>query len=178
MSEKKYIIGLFDDEQPLLKAVKKSREAGFKIWDVFTPFPVHGLEHALGYKDSRLHTLGFIFGATGTATALGFMTWINAVNYPVNFGGKPQMAIPAFIPITFELTVLFASVGMVLMYLFRNQLAPGIKAEVMDSRVTDDRFAMVYEIDDDMDQGDIEEIQGFLDSCGVVETKISSPEEV
>lgn len=177
MKTKKYIIGLFDDEEPLMKAVKKSRDEGFNIWDVFTPFPVHGLEKALGYSDSRLHTLGFIFGATGTATALGFMSWINAVNYPINFAGKPQLSIPAFIPITFELTVLFASVGMVLVYLFRNQLAPGIKAEVMESRTTDDRFAMVYEVGEDFPAKELKRLRSFLEKNGALEIKEKEVEE-
>ena len=171
MANRRYLIGLFDDEKPLLNAVKKSKEEGFRIWECFTPFPVHGLDEAMGLKGSRLHTLGFIFGATGTLTALGFMSWINVVNYPINFGGKPFLSLPAFIPITFELTVLFASVGMVLMYLFRNQLAPGIKAEIMDSRTTDDHFAMVYQLDEDTPDEEVSRMKDFLTEVGVVETK-------
>ena len=111
---KRIVYGLYEDEEILLKAVKNARAEGLKIWNCFTPFPVHGLDHAMGIKETRLHTAGFVFGATGTLTALTFMSWVNTINYQINFGGKPNLSLPAFIPITFELTVLFASVGMVL----------------------------------------------------------------
>ena len=76
MSVKKFVVGCFDDEKVLFPAIKNVRRAGYKIHDVYTPFPVHGLDHALGIRETSLHTAGFIFGITGTATALGFMGWI------------------------------------------------------------------------------------------------------
>ena len=90
-----------------------------------------------------------MFGATGTLTALGFITWISTVNYPINYGGKPYFSLPAWIPITFELTVLFAAVGMTLTYLYLNRLAPVLKHRILDERITSHMFAMSFEIDAD-----------------------------
>lgn len=119
-----------------------------KIHDCYTPFPVHGLDDAMGLRMTRLHSAGFIFGATGTLTALTFILWVTTNNYPINYGGKPYLSLPAWIPITFELTVLFASVGMFLTYLYLNRLAPGVKAEIVDERTTSHLFAMTFELDE------------------------------
>ena len=76
--------------------------AGYKIHDVYTPFPIHGLDHALGLRETSLHTAGFIYGITGTSIALGGMSWVFTSDWPLNIGGKPHFPFPAFIPITFE----------------------------------------------------------------------------
>ena len=166
---KRILYGLYEDEEILLKAVKRARAEGLKIWNCFTPFPVHGLDHAMGIKDTRLHTAGFVFGATGTLTALIFMTWVNTVSYPINFGGKPEFSLPAFIPITFELTVLFASVGMVLLYLHINRLAPGMEPDILDPRITSHLFAMGFEIDDSTTEEQVEEVRRVLRESGAAE---------
>ena len=87
MSNKKILYGLYDDEVTLIDAVKKVRAEGLKIQDCYTPFPVHGLDDAMGLRATRLHNAGFIFGATGTLTALSFILWISTNNYPMNYGG-------------------------------------------------------------------------------------------
>ena len=109
MAKKKFVVGCFDDEEVLFPAVSKVRKAGYKIHDVYTPFAVHGLDHALGLRETSLHTAGFIYGITGTTTAISCISWILTKDWPLNFGGKPHFALPAWIPICFELTVLFAS---------------------------------------------------------------------
>jgi hypothetical protein len=141
---KRFTTGVFHDEELLLKAVRNIRSRGIKIHDVYTPFAVHGMEDALGLEDSRLHTAGFLFGATGTITAVTLMTWAS-FNYPNVFGGKPIFALPAFIPITFELTVLFAAVGMTLTFLIKSNLLPGVKPRIMDTRITDDKFVIAFD---------------------------------
>jgi hypothetical protein len=142
-----FIVGLWDHEEVFIHAAEHIRHDGVEIYETLTPFPVHGMEEALGYRDTRLHTAGFMFGATGTTLALSFMTWVMTTNYPINFGGKPYFALPSFIPITFELTVLFASIGMVLTYCVRNKLIPGYVPRIYDKRTTDDRFAFVFDIE-------------------------------
>ena len=134
-----------------------------------TPFPVHGLDEAMGLRMTKLHSAGFLFGATGTLTALGFITWISTVNYPINYGGKPYFSLPAWIPITFELTVLFAAVGMTLTYLYLNRLAPGIKHRILDERITSHMFAMSFEIDADTSDARKAEIRKALEANGAVE---------
>ena len=98
----------FDDEVPLLQAVRILRDSKEIITDVLSPFPVHGLDEALSLKRSRIPVVGFIFGALGAIIAFGFQAWVFTVSYPLIIGGKPFFSVPTFIPITFEVTVLFA----------------------------------------------------------------------
>ncbi|MFN5931210.1 MAG: DUF3341 domain-containing protein, partial [Sphingobacteriales bacterium] len=86
MAVKKFVVGCFDDEKALFPAVAAVRKAGYKIHDIYTPFPVHGLDHAMGLRETSLHTAGFVFGLTGTTTAVSFMTWSFTKDWPVNIG--------------------------------------------------------------------------------------------
>ena len=114
--------------------------------------------------------LGFFFGATGTTLALTFMTWVMTTNYPINFGGKPYWPVPSFIPITFELTVLFSAWGMTLTYLVRNKLWPGRVPRIYDKRTTDDRFALVFDAEKISAQ-EISDIKSLCTKEGAVEVK-------
>ncbi|MBK6730153.1 MAG: DUF3341 domain-containing protein [Bacteroidetes bacterium] len=169
MSDKKVLFGLFEDEQVLMKAVKNVRAEGMKITDVLTPFPVHGLDDAMGLRMTKLHSAGFIFGIAGTLTALVFITWISTMNYPINYGGKPYFSLPAWIPITFELTVLFSAVGMTLTYMYLNRLAPGMKPKILDERITSHMFAMTFELDGQTAENKKQEIRDVLIGNGAVE---------
>jgi hypothetical protein len=173
MAVKKYAVAVYNDEAVLFPAVKNVRKKGYKIHDVFTPFAVHGLDEALGYKTSDLHVAGFIYGITGTSTALGFMGWIFTTEWPQNFGGKPHFPLPAFIPIVFELTVLFAAVGMVLTFCYLCQIMPGVKKHLFHPRQTDDKFVMTIEVDDN----NAAEVQSYLASTGAEETNVQVAEE-
>lgn len=174
MAIKKFAVACYDDEAVLFPAVKQVRHSGYKLHDVYTPFPVHGLDVALGHKETDLHVAGFCYGITGTATALGFMSWIFTSDWPINYGGKPFFALPAFIPITFELTVLFSAVGMVLTYCYLNQIMPGVKKHVFHPRQSDDYFVIVMEITDPSTEN---EIVDFLKSTGSIETSVQVAEE-
>ena len=167
----RFLIGLYDHEDTLLKAIKRIRGAEVEITDALTPFPVHGIEDALGMKGTRLHTAGFMFGMTGMIVALTLMIWTMGLNYPVNIGGKPFVAIPSFIPITFELTVLFAGVGMFFVYCFRNKLFPGRIPRIMDKRITDNMFALTFALAPDESADKIRQIEGLLEETGAVEVK-------
>ena len=143
MAQQKYTIGVYDDDITLMAAVDTLNERRIKIADVFTPFPIHGLEHKLHLKESRLPVAAFWFGFLGTTSALAMMIFMNVFDWPMDIGGKPGFAYPAFVPITFELTVLLSALGMVGVYLFINKLAPGAKPVLADIRQTDDRFVIV-----------------------------------
>lgn len=138
-----------------------------EIYETLTPFPVHGLEHALGYRDTQLHTAGFLFGATGTTLALSVMSWVMVSNYPINFGGKPNWPLPSFIPIT-ELTVLFASIGMVLVYCVRNKLFPGHVPRIYDKRTTNHHLHWCLTSKERL-MLEVEVIKSALNSNGAVE---------
>src|SRR6187455_2115406 len=169
MAIKKFAVACYDDEEVLFPAVKAVRNSGYKMHDVYTPFPVHGLDHVMGLKETDLHVAGFIYGIAGTSTALGFMGWIFTGDWPVNFGGKPHFALPAFIPITFELTVLFAAVGMVLTFCYLCQLSPFVKKHHFHPRATDDLFVMAIECSGKTNEG---EVQAFLQNAGAKEVNV------
>jgi len=173
MAKKKFVVGCFDDENVLFPAVKKVRLAGYKIHDVYTPFPIHGLDHALGLRETSLHTAGFIYGITGTSIALGGMGWIFTSDWPLNIDGKPHFPLPAFIPITFETTVLLSAVGMVLTFCYLCQLAPFVKKHHFHPRATDDLFVMVIEC---TSKTNVEDLQNFLTNAGAVEVNVQLAE--
>lgn len=165
---KKYLVGMFDDDHTLMHAVESVRKSGIQITDVYTPFPVHGLEHSMGLRPTKLHTAGFIFGATGFTVALSMITFANHFNYPTNFGGKPTWALPAWVPIIFEHTVLFASVGMVITFYYLCNMWPGKQPAIVDARTTDDHFAMTFDIEH-ADESYIAQVTELLKEEGAVE---------
>ena len=145
---KEITFGLYNDETELMDAIKHANAEHLEIMDVYTPFPVHGLDPLLGLEESRLHVAGFVYGALGTLTAFLAMTWIFTRDWPIIFGGKPYWSVPAFIPITFELTVLFASVGMVMSFYIICGMGPGIENVTLDDRITDDKFCIAFHTND------------------------------
>lgn len=143
---KEILFGLYDDETDLLKAVSKAEKKHLGIWDVFSPFPIHGLDPILGLSESRLHIAGFIYGLTGTLTAFLFMTWAFVRDWPIIFGNKPYWAVPAFIPVTFELTVLFAAIGMTVTFYTICGMGFGVENPILDDRITDDKFCVAFDV--------------------------------
>ncbi len=159
------VYGLYDDEEIMMEAVKKANSDHLEIMDVYSPFPVHGLDPLLGLEESRLHIAGFIFGALGTLTAFLGMTWIFTKDWPIIFGGKPYWSVPAFIPITFELTVLFASIGMVVTFYTICGLGPGVTNPYLDDRITDDKFCIAF----NKSEVDSSAVESFFSSTGASE---------
>ena len=140
----KTIYGIFDDEEILLKSVREIRSNNINIKEVYTPFPVHGLDKELGLKETRMAITAFIYGCIGITFA-GLMIFnIMIIDWPMNIGGKPNFTfyhnVPSFVPVMFECTVLFAAHLMSLTYLFRNKLYPGSSTTSPDPRTTDDKF--------------------------------------
>lgn len=144
---KRYVLGIFDDEDVLLHAVESVRAAGVKIHDVFSPYPVHGIDDALGIERSRLPIAAFFFGCAGLSFALWMQIYMLGFDWPMIIGGKPQIALPSFIPVAFELTVLFTAFGMMITFFTICGLYPKPKVQVMDLRATDDKFVMAIEMD-------------------------------
>jgi hypothetical protein len=137
------VYGYFTDEMNLLNAVKELQNKNIQIADVRTPFPVHGLDTALKYKRSNLPKIAFAAGAIGGILGFAFQAWVFTEAWPLNIGGKPYLSIPSFIPVTFELTVLFAAFAMVIAFLLRSNLGPGKIPEILDDDVTDDHFQII-----------------------------------
>ena len=103
------IIAEFDTPEELIAAAEKARDAGFKRMDAYAPFPVEGLSEAMGFRDMWVPTIMFLGGLIGCAAGFGLLTWATMIEYPMNIGGRPLFGWPSFIPITFETTVLTAS---------------------------------------------------------------------
>jgi hypothetical protein len=95
------VVACFDDEKVLFPAIKNVRKTGYKIHDVYSPMPVHGMDAALGLRDTSLHTAGFIYAITGTLTAFSFITWALTYDWPMNIGGKPFLLAAGLDPIMF-----------------------------------------------------------------------------
>jgi len=167
------LYGLYNDEEVLLHAVKKAKEDHLDIMDVYSPFPVHGLDNILGLTESRIHIAGFIYGLIGCLTAFLFMTWVFTRDWPIIFGGKPYFSALAFIPITFEVTVLFASVGMVVTFYTICGMGPGVDNPTLDDRITDDKFCIAFDVDD-ADEAKQTALRQFLNDTGAEEVNVKS----
>ncbi len=139
------VVGVFAHDEDVVAATRAARESGLKIVDVYTPYAVHGLDAAMGLRRSRLSWVCLIAGATGAILKLWFELWTAVVDWPLNVGGKPDNSLPAFVPITFEVMVLFAGLGTVGAFFLVARLWPGRRPRIAVPGVTDDRFALVVE---------------------------------
>ncbi len=168
----KTIHALYTDDDVLLEAVRRTKAANYHITEVFTPFPVHGLDAAVGIAPTRIAIAAFIYGCIGLVVAIWMMNYMMIVDWPQNIGGKPSFSftqnMPAFIPIMFELTVFFAGHLMVVTFYLRSRLWPYKKAENPDLRTTDDHFLMEVEF-----EGDEKELRELLLDTGAVEVNIN-----
>jgi len=175
------LLAEFDDPNALIEASKKVRDAGYRKWDTHTPFPLHGIDEAMGIKWTILPWIVAACGLTGGTIAIGMQYWMNAVNYPFLISGKPLFSIPACIPITFELSVLLAAFGAFFGMLVLNQLPklynPLFKSEAF-RRATNDRFFISMDAKDakfsEIDSG---EFLNSLNPIGVEEfwSDVESP---
>ena len=167
MTPHRYIVGLFSEEDDVLNAVTDLREHGLTIDDVYTPYAVHGLDRAMGLKPSRLTWVCFGSGLVGLALMLYFEFWTSAIDWPINVAGKPFDSLPAFVPIAFEATVLFAGLGVVIAMLLRCGLLPGKSSKGPRPRVTDDQFAVVVRLEGAAHSG--EDVRALMSQHNAVE---------
>lgn len=168
MAALKGIAGIWLDEHKVVSAARKTREAGFAKFEAITPYPVHGMEDACGIKRSWLPYVTFTAAVVGGSLGLLLTWWTSAVNWQVNVGGKPFFSLPAFIPIIFELTVLFAALSSVVA-LFIVTKMPKIDPPSIDPDLTSHKFAIfVPQNDAGYDEAKLEKM--FRD-LGAVEVK-------
>lgn len=170
------IHAIYTDDDVLMNAVKEVKKKHLHINEVFTPFPVHGLDKAMGLAPTRLAITAFMYGCVGLGVATLMMNFIMIEDWPQNIGGKPSFSyienMPAFVPIMFELTVFFAAHLMVITFYLRSKLWPFKEAENPDVRTTDDHFLM--EIDATGKDG--KELADFLVTTGAVEINLIANE--
>jgi hypothetical protein len=135
------VVGFWMDDEELIAAAHKVREAGFRKFDAITPFPVHGLEEAIGIKRSNIPYVTFVFGVLGACAGMGIQYYTSAIDWAINVGGKPFFSGTAFAPVTFELTILFAALSSVGAMLAFCRL-PKIDPPVIDRDLTSHKFAI------------------------------------
>jgi hypothetical protein len=170
------MLGIFEDEAGILGAARAAREQGLRIVDAYTPYAVHGLDRAMGLKPSRLSLVCLFAGAAGAVLKLWFEIWTAAFDWPINVGGKPWNSLPAFVPITFEVMVLFAGLATVLAFIAVSRLRPGKQPKLIAPGVTNDRFALVLEEADAA--FDAQQVRRLLERHGAVEITESVTGEV
>lgn len=143
----RYTAAVFENEDDLVGAATAARKSGFEVFDAYTPLAVHGLDRAVGLPPSRLTWIAFLAGALGLVFGLTLQVWTSAYDWPLNVGGKPFNSFPLFIPVAFELTVLFSGLIAIGVLFARNRMWLFSKRRVFE-RVTDDRFVLVLKQSD------------------------------
>lgn len=168
----KVIHAIYTDDDILLQAVKQVREGRYHIAEIYTPFPVHGLDKAMGLEPTRLAITSFLYGLVGLAVSIVMMNYMMIEDWPQDIGGKPSFSflanLPAFVPIIFELTVFFAAHLMVITFYMRSKLWPFKEAENPDVRTTDDHFLMEI----DVENHDVNQLSKFLYDTGALEINL------
>ena len=140
---REFLVGSFAHAADALAAVRRIRAQGFRIYDVHTPYPVHGLDEAMGLRRSRIPVVALLAGAAGLAFALALQFYCAVFDWPLNVGGKPPNSTLAFVPIAFELTVLCAGLASAGAFLFTSRLFPGAQALLFAEGTTEDAFTVV-----------------------------------
>lgn len=165
---------MYDDDDVLMAAATDLVGQGVRVKDVFSPFPVHGIDPVIGIKRTRLAICSFMFAMTGTSLALLGMWYFMISDWPMNIGGKPSFSlienVLAFIPVTFEFSVLCGAHGMAITYLLRNGTLPGMPATNPDPRTTDDKFVM--EITTDNNNMSSDELESAIRGTDMIELSI------
>jgi hypothetical protein len=173
----KILHAVYDDDDKLLDAVKQIKAANYEIEEVYTPFPVHGLDKAMGLKETRLAITAFIYGCIGFCFGIWMMNHIMILDWPQNIGGKPSFSfienMPSFVPIMFELTVFFSAHLMVITFYLRSKLWPFKEAENPIPETTDDKFLIVVEFN-----GDEKDLKKLVQQTDVMDIKVHTNKKI
>ncbi|MEE2837252.1 MAG: DUF3341 domain-containing protein [Flavobacteriales bacterium] len=165
---------MYDDDAKVMAAASELVGQGVRVKDVFSPFPIHGIDPIIGIKRTRLAICSFMYAMTGTSLAILGMWYFMIQDWPMNIGGKPSFSllenITAFIPVTFEFSVLCGAHGMAITYLLRNGTLPGMPASNPDPRTTDDKF--VVEISTDNNSMSADELEAAIRKTDLLEISI------
>ena len=167
---RQFLVATFVDERGVREAVARLRAQGFRIYDVYAPYPIEGLDAVMGIPRSRLPMISLAAGLLGLIAALTLQFYTSVFDWPLNVGGKPTASTLAFVPIAFELTVLSAGLATAAALLVRCGLMPGAEAALCAPGLTDDAFAVVLRRRDaTFDAG---EARRTLTECGAREITI------
>jgi len=169
MQTNKYILGVYDNPDKIYSTTKKLINKGYKVDDVYSPFAIHGMDRLLGIKRSNLTVAAFLFAMTGLTLAVTFQVYVSKIDWPMIIGGKPNLHIPTYIPITFELSILFTAFGMVTCFFIVNRMFWGKNADIIDPRVTDDLFVVSIQVQEN--KTDVQALNQLLVENGALEVR-------
>jgi hypothetical protein len=169
--ESLFVVATFSDSTRLLDAVRAMRAEQYRIYDVYAPYPVHGLDEAMGIRRTRLPWVTLVAGICGAVSAFGFQFFAAVADWPMNVGGKPDQSALAFVPITFELTVLVSALVTVACLLLRGKLFPGKRARLVAEGVTNDTFALALRKRDN--SFDVRRVRELLQQSGAREVRLT-----
>ncbi len=180
MSEQRPLLYLaeFDKPDDVMHAAEKCRDEGFENWDVHTPYPLHGMDAAMGLGDSKLGWIVLACGLTGVSLAILMMQWMNGYDYPLIIGGKPPDAIPSMVPIMFELTVLLSAFGAVLGMFALNEIPKHHHPVFFSDRFeacSNDKFFISIEAEDR--KFDLEKTKSFLEELKATHVELVRDQE-
>lgn len=162
------MLGVYDNPDTVFTVTENLVKAGYDVHDVYSPFAIHNLDKVIGVKRTRLSTAAFIFAMTGLLSAVSLQVYASYYDWQMNIGGKPSLHIPTYIPITFELSILFTAFGMVGCFFIVNRMFPGRNTDVIDLRVTDDRFVIAVNI---YAKTDVKSLEQTFVSGGALEVR-------
>lgn len=165
----KHIIGVFDDEFKLIRAVEEIREKKILIEEVYTPYPIHEVLKAMGTR-SKLQIVAYFYGLFGALAVLAFLYWTSVIDWPVNYGGKPFNSFPSFIIITIVLTIFIVTIGSLATFSGRARLWPGKSHKIYDERASDDKFVIVLD-PGKLGNGELSVAENIMRGNGALEIK-------
>jgi hypothetical protein len=171
----KHIIGVFDDEFKLVRAVEEIRAQKILIEEVYTPYPVHEVIHAMG-KRSKIQIFAYFYGLFGALAVLAFLYWTSVISWPVNYGGKPFNSFPSFIIVTIILTIFIVTIGSLATFSGRAKLWPGREHKIYHPEATDDKFVIVLNWAE-LGSDKISTAEKIMNSNGVLEIKREGEDE-
>lgn len=159
------VVAEFDNSDALQEAAEKAKSEGYTVMDAYTPFPIHGLSESIGFHDEKVPWVYFLLGLAGFITGWALQIYTNVIDYPINVGGKPFLSWPAYFPVAYECTILFAGVGGTIVMLGLNGL-PKPYHPVFDAknfeRASQDRFFLAIEASDP--EFEVGKVEKFLNS--------------
>lgn len=161
----KVLYAIYEDGDDLLHAVETVRGKGMDVVDCYTPYPVHGLDNVMGIKRSRLPIAAFCFAMLGLVSAVSLQYFTMGYDWPIIIGGKPYVGLPSWIPVCFELSILFTAYGMGITFFIKSRMLHGMEADLKDIRQTDNRLVMALDVSSTDDTTDLENV--------LKETKVS-----
>lgn len=169
------IIGVYDDPDVLVDAIKKAQDDGVKIKNVFSPFPIHEVFEALGLK-TRIPYMTFIYGVFGVLVTYAFLYWTSVISYPLKFGGKPLNSL-SFVIILFVMTINIATFLTFMTFFIRQKLWPGKEVVMVDPRSTDDKFIITVDKEEEMPAEEVKRIKKVLEDAGAVDVSVKEEPE-